>query len=376
MRRLHDVPTQAPYFPYTGLLVSKRWSEISKGTPEAWRRVFLLFDGSYQDDKTRVRIGTHQRLSKSTDAKMHLDILYEDDGPSQACHCESESDPPETSGACGLTLVLGRPELWRSIRVIVAKGAKAYLDYIINRFLMSKHGDPYGGALSPLPALKELSIVPHMNTLDAAVIGSNISLPILLSRFSLVELTLGNFDHDPETDCFSPPLHVHSSRLRSLMLVSATTEAIGLLHSIALPQLSKLTIIDAEDSYVDEGECVCGNHNHNIHIHSLKAALSSVQSATLDLESITVARPLLRALEGVKHLVVQSEDIDVWPELLKRRYCANLETLELQHHVTFKSIKSIARKRQGTLKSIRVPNTFRVPKGKRIEDIGVQVHRA
>ena len=295
-RPLHDEVIHAPFFPYTGIFVCKRWYRTLRATPEAWLSVFVLFDEAYQPKRTRKRIHHHQQLCRTLGPKMHLDVHYQGRRLASHCHCrEHEYQVIPYCDTCSIRQTMGRAELWRSLRVIISPEECLWIDFIHHTLLGRKRGP--SARFPRLTRLQQLDIVPHLDANSAVINAGEATLPnnldledvLLVNLFGLV--SLGDTQVKP--------------KIRTLTLVNVSVDVLADLDLSKLTCLEELTITNDEDSnWFGEGWTVEG-------------ALPTVHTARLQLEHLVTARKLLSRLTGVKYLDLYSRDTTMWPALLE-----------------------------------------------------------
>jgi hypothetical protein len=388
-RRLHPSRTHAPYFPYTSLFICKAWSSVLMGTPQVWRSVFILFDGT-DDEHAPVRIDRHKLLSKSGDAEMHLDLYYQPPIGYGRCGCDEElhGDSHACSQHWDTHDIMGPAEMWYSLRVIIAYETKMSLGYI-HRHILS----PLRRGMFHNPRfLRRLAIVSDHGRADVEILGNEDSLGSILSRLDLEDLLISNLQaHDPEDRHHPQEWTIWGiTSLRKLALENITINAIRFLRCFRFTELQEVIISntrdmemeidqhyrfgkgeeDEEDEYEtlrEEGETL------------LEDVFGSAHTAKLELLYAPVARQILRGLADVEHLELTSSDRSLWPRLLaKSTYCENVETLTF-HCADFGPdldlLKSIVETRIDSLESIRVPNSFEGPLKISVGDTTLELER-
>ncbi len=361
-RDFHDRRTHAPYFPYTGLFICKAWSSVLMSTPEVWRSVFLLFNGSrYKPERALVRIRRHQLLSRSLNAEMHLDLYYRPVNYDR-CNCGRGIyiDSPCKDQFCCVREVMGPANLWGSLRVIVANEKEVTLDYVYHRLISSISCGPF----QPLRCLRRLAIISHHGYMDITVMGNEVSLAKILEETpDLEDLVISNLQVGYESDKRGDDI-VDVPSLVTLTLEGTTTNAIRFLDYFRFTKLqevriSNINLVEMEPDKHEYGEIEEGDET------VLEGVFGSAHTAILGFWNSPVARLILVGLPDVKRLELTSPDSNFWPRLLaESTYCENVKTLEF-HRANFGPdldlLKKIVETRIDSLESIRVPSSFEGP---------------
>ncbi len=385
-RRLHPSRTHAPYFPYTGLFICKTWSGILMSTPQVWRSVFLMFDGT-DDERAPVRINHHKLLSKSGDAEMHLDLYYQPIGYGQ-CKCDELQ-----YGFCNQSWdprdVMGPAEMWRSLRIIVAYETEVSLGYIHRHILLRSRRRPF----QPLRFLRRLAIVSDHGRTDVKILGNEDTLTwILDTSQDLEDLLISNLQaFDPE-DRAHPQEGTISNResLRKLTLENVTNNAIRFLRRFCFTELQEVIISNTchidleidEDYRFGKGEEDEEDEDEKLLEDDetlLEDVFGSAHTAKLELLYSPVARQILCGLPDVERLELTSPNKSFWPKLLaESTYCENVEMLAF-HRADFGSdlelLRKIVETRTDSLESIRVPSSFDGPLDISIGDTTINLER-